>query len=54
MVKHIHVLALVLSFTSLISSLIFSKDLFTIFGWFTTTMATLTSLMYFKINENNK
>ena len=51
MAKHIHILALVLAFASLISSLIFSKDLFTIFGWFSATMSALSTLLYFKVVE---
>lgn len=54
MTKHIHVLTIVLSLTSLLSSVIFGEDLFTILGWFTATMASLSTLLYFTITENNK
>jgi len=54
MVKHIHILSLVLSLTCLISSLINKDDLFTICGWFTATMTSFTSFLYFEIIKMGK
>lgn len=54
MKKHIHILGLVLTLACFISSLIANDDLFTICGWFTATMSTFTTLLYFKITEMNK
>ena len=54
MSKHSHVLTLVFSVVSLISSLFVGKDLFTILGWFTAVMTSITALIYFVMLENNK
>ena len=51
MAKHIHFLALILSLTSLVGSLVFNKDAFTVFGWFSATASSFTALVYFKMTQ---
>lgn len=48
MAKHIYFLALILSLTSFIGSLLFNKEAFTVFGWFSATASSFTALVYFK------
>lgn len=54
MKKHIYILSLVLSLSILISCLIAGKDLVTILGWFTATMSTFTTLLFFLGREIDK
>jgi len=50
--KHLHILTLIFSTVSLITSTIAGKDLFTVLGWFTATMTSATTIIYFKMLEN--
>ena len=54
MIKHIHILTLIFSLVSLISSLFVGRDLFTILGWFTAVMTSLSTILYFTIMESGK
>lgn len=51
MVKHLHIATFMFSLISLIFSLMLNKDLFTVFGWFTSVCASLTVIIYYKIIE---